>query len=165
VVKIHVVFSSFLTIPNAFKQCTIPLLIIHSAIPKVFFKKTPRLLNYFSFYGKIFFTTKRTKDTKGFFCLLANFILCDLCILRGLITVWFSDRPGFSLRSTRFIRLGLSNIRKVGFRQELPFRTFFNFPLARRIKKIYILHKLISKTVFCIRKYHEFSPGTFKKIT
>jgi len=26
------IFSSFLTIPNAFKQCTITLLIIHSAI-------------------------------------------------------------------------------------------------------------------------------------
>ena len=27
--------SSFLTIPNAFRQCTVPLPIIHSAIPRL----------------------------------------------------------------------------------------------------------------------------------
>jgi len=37
------------------------------------------------FCGKIFFTTKHTKDTKVLFCLRENFILCDL---RGFITVW-----------------------------------------------------------------------------
>jgi len=35
------VFSSFLTIPNAFKQCTITLLIIHSAIFKFLKEKLP----------------------------------------------------------------------------------------------------------------------------
>jgi len=40
-VKIQSVFSSFLTIPNAFRQCTITLLIIHCAIPKVLIEKLP----------------------------------------------------------------------------------------------------------------------------
>ena len=43
-VKIQDVFSSFLTIPNAFEQCTITLLINHSAIFKVLKEKLPRLL-------------------------------------------------------------------------------------------------------------------------
>jgi len=39
--KIHDVFSSFLTIPNAFRQCTITLLIIHSAIFEDLKEKLP----------------------------------------------------------------------------------------------------------------------------
>jgi len=35
------VFGSFLTIPNAFKQCTITLLIIHSAISNALKEKPP----------------------------------------------------------------------------------------------------------------------------
>ena len=34
-------FSSFLTSPNAFRQCTIPLLLIHSAISWALLEKLP----------------------------------------------------------------------------------------------------------------------------
>ncbi len=38
------IVGSFLTIPNAFRQCTIPLRIIHSAIPNALKEKLPDCL-------------------------------------------------------------------------------------------------------------------------